>query len=74
VESTKRTTTRPFLVKVLFSRGGRKEAVEATASFRTRNRATGLPSVTKARGDLPHALILALPFTGETDSRSVTDL
>lgn len=61
-------------MKVLFSRGGTKEAVSATASFRTRNRASGLPSMTRARIALPHALILALPLTGETDSRSTIDL
>ena len=46
----------------------------APASFRTGNHPSGLPFLTTARGDLPRALLDQLPFTDETDSRSVVDL
>ncbi|MEN8149893.1 MAG: hypothetical protein ABFS86_08725 [Planctomycetota bacterium] len=48
--------------------------MEATASFRSRSHASGLPFLTTARGDLPRVLIDVLPTTGETDSHSVIDL
>ena len=74
VERQTRAKARPFSVKVLFSKGGRKEAVEATASFRTVTRPPVIPFITRARIDLPEVLLEVLPMTAETDSRSTIDL
>jgi len=65
---------RNLSAEVRLSCGGRKEAVEGTASFVTQSAPPIFPPRTVVRADLPATVLAFFPTTRGTDSRDGVNL